>query len=251
MPFETIIVERDKNVGFLTINRPASMNALCAAFMGEAARALADFGADESIRVLVVKGLPDCFAAGTDMSDLTSSANRAEFAEGVKAFDAFPKPIVAAVNGYAFGGGLELVLKSDVVIAADDARFGFPEITLGVLPQMGGAAALARRIGRARAADLLLTARQMSAEEALSCGLVSRVVEADSVVETAAETARRIASMPVAGTVLVRQVLEKAEENDSASALSVARLSLFSDDAKEGLAALRENRAPNFSQKAV
>lgn len=251
MEFETIRVETDQAVATVTLNRPASMNAVCAAMLFELTRAIDALDADESIRVIVLRGAAGYFAAGTDMSEFVGrfgdDAERENvYARAARAFAACAKPIVAGVAGYAFGGGLELVLMSDVVIAADNARFGFPEITLGVLPQMGGAAMLANRVGRAKAADLLLTGRHVGAEEALACGLVSRLVDGVDLDDEVAETASRIAAMPALGVKLAKWAVLAACAPRADGGETFARLSLTSDDAREGLAALKENRAPKY-----
>lgn len=251
MEFETIRVESNQAVGTITLNRPASMNAVCAAMLFELTRAIEALDADESVRVVVLRGAEGCFAAGTDMSEFVGrfgdDAERGNvYARAVRAFAACAKPIVAGVAGYAFGGGLELVLMSDVVIAADNARFGFPEITLGILPQMGGVAMLTNRVGRAKAADMLLTGRHIGVEEALACGLVSRLVDGADLEDEVAETARRIAAMPALGVKLAKQAVLAACASRAEGEESFALLSLTSDDAREGLAALKENRAPKY-----
>ena len=253
MDFETITVENSGAVGLITLNRPASMNAVCAAMLYELAEAVRDFDAEKAIRVIVLKGAEDFFAAGTDMSEFVSVQNDNKIDAGlygrsVQAIMSCSKPVVAGVAGYAFGGGLELALLSDVVIAADNARFGFPEITLGVLPQMGGVSLLTARIGRAKAADMLLTGRHISAQEALECGLVSRVVDAADLLNEVEETAERIAAMPEAGVRLVKQAVVEASEVALKNEEKIARLSLMSSDAREGLLALKENRAPKFGR---
>lgn len=254
MEFETITVENSGAVGLITLNRPASMNAVCAAMLYELAEAVRAFDAEKEIRVIVLKGSDDFFAAGTDMSEFASVQDNAVadtgvYGDSVHAIAACSKPIVAAVAGYAFGGGLELVLLSDIVIAADNARFGFPEITLGVLPQLGGVSLLTARVGRAKAADLLLTGRHISAEEALACGLVSRVVDSSDLLNETSETARRIADMPVAGVRLVKRAILNACDSGIKNEETIARLSLMSADAKEGVRALKENRAPKFGRE--
>lgn len=254
MSFETIIVESKDAVGSITLNRPASMNAVCAAMLYELVEALKQFEADESIRAVVLKGSDSFFAAGTDMSEFASQSASGFVKDGLygqvaEILSSFKKPIVTAVAGYAFGGGLELVLMSDVVIAADNARFGFPEITLGVLPQLGGVSLLTNRVGRAKAMDILLTGRHISAEEALACGIISRIVDAGDVLEEAFETAARIAAMPAAGVQLVKQAVAEVGEKLKFSEKNIAKLSLMSVDAQEGLSALKENRAPNFVHK--
>ena len=254
MDFETITVENSGAIGLITLNRPASMNAICAAMLYELAEAVKAFDAEKAIRVIVLKGTEDFFAAGTDMSEFVSAqdgmgVDGGLYGNSVKTISACSKPIIAAVAGYAFGGGLELVLLSDIVIAADNARFGFPEITLGVLPQMGGVSLLTNRIGRAKAADLLLTGRHISAEEALVCGLISRVVDSADLLNEVGETAERIASMPPAGVRLVKQAIPNACEASLKNEETLAQLSLMSADAREGLSALKENRAPKFENK--
>lgn len=246
MSFETITVERNEAVGVLTLNRPQSMNALCAAMLGETAEALNQFDADDSIRAVVLTGADGCFAAGTDMSEFKNETTFAVYTAAKNALKSFKKPLIAAVAQYAFGGGLELVLASDIAIAADNARFGFPEITIGVLPQLGGATMLTNRVGRAKAADMLLTGRHIGVEEALACGLVSRLVDGADLEDEVAETARRIAAMPALGVKLAKQAVLAACASRAEGEESFALLSLTSDDAREGLAALKENRAPKY-----
>ena len=252
MDFETITVENSGAVGLITLNRPASMNAVCAAMLYELAQAVRAFDAETAIRVIVLKGTEDFFAAGTDMSEFIAVQDTADgelYGSSADAIASCSKPIIAAVAGYAFGGGLELVLLSDIVIAAESARFGFPEITLGVLPQLGGVSLLTNRVGRAKAADLLLTGRHISAEEALACGLVSRVVDSADLLNETEETAERIAAMPAVGVRLVKQAILNACDSSLKNEETIARLSLMSADAKEGLRALTENRAPKFEHK--
>ncbi|MBR1944768.1 MAG: enoyl-CoA hydratase/isomerase family protein [Alphaproteobacteria bacterium] len=252
MDFETITVENSGAVGLITLNRPASMNAVCAAMLYELAQAVRAFDAEKAIRVIVLKGTEDFFAAGTDMSEFIAVQDTADgelYGSSADAIASCSKPIIAAVAGYAFGGGLELVLLSDIVIAAESARFGFPEITLGVLPQLGGVSLLTNRVGRAKAADLLLTGRHISAEEALACGLVSRVVDSADLLNETEETAERIAAMPAVGVRLVKQAILNACDSSLKNEETIARLSLMSADAKEGLRALTENRAPKFEHK--
>ena len=249
MSFETITVERSEAVGVLTLNRPQSMNALCAAMVGEITEALKQFDADDSIRAVVLTGTDGCFAAGTDMTEFKDEAAFAVYTAAKDELKNFKKPLIAAVAHYAFGGGLELVLASDIAIAADNARFGFPEITIGVLPQLGGVSMLTDRVGRAKACDILMTGRQLSADEALACGLVSRIVDSAELFEQAMEAAQRIAAMPASAVRLIKQAVEKTDSSDASGEEALARLSLYSADAKEGLTALKENRAPKFTHK--
>ena len=255
MNYETITVETKKEAGVITLNRPASMNAVCAAMLYELADAVRTFDEDKSVRVIVLKGGKDFFAAGTDMSEFASEQEEDVLSESglyersARAIAGCSKPVIAGVCGYVFGGGLELVLMSEIVIAADNARFGFPEITLGVLPQMGGVSLLTERVGRAKAADILLTGRHISAEEALTDGIVSRIVDSDDLDNELEETAKRIASMPAAGVRLVKQTILNSCQAKPENEKTVARLSLLSQDAREGLTALKENRAPKFKKR--
>ena len=254
MDFETITVETKGAIGAITLNRPASMNAVCAAMLYELSQAISDFDAQETIRVIVLKGSADFFAAGTDMSEFATSsdasfANSGVYSRCVEMIMHCQKPILAGVAGYVFGGGLELVLMSDIVLAADNARFGFPEITLGVLPQMGGVSLLTHRVGRAKAMDILLTGRHISADEALACGLVSRIVDLSDLQNELDETAQRIASMPAVGVKLIKKAAVQACVRQEKTEESIAALSLMSVDAQEGLKALKENRAPKFVHK--
>ncbi len=256
MGFDTITVETNGSVAVIGLNRPASMNAVCAAMLFDLSAALEQLDKEESVRVVVLKGGDSFFAAGTDMSEFSAKQSAELVREGLygraaEKIASCRKPVVAAVSGYAFGGGLELVLMSDIVIAADNARFGFPEMTLGVLPQMGGVSKLAERVGRARAMDMILTGRHISADEALACGIVSRIADSAEVVREALAAAERIASMPAAGVALAKRAVVDAlrVEKAQASEEILARLSLMSADAREGLAALAEKRAPRFGHK--
>lgn len=256
MSFETITVETNGSVAVIGLNRPSSMNAVCAAMLYDLAEAFEQLDKDDSVRAIVLKGGASFFAAGTDMSEFSKKESSELVKEGLygqsaERISACRKPVIAAVCGYAFGGGLELVLMSDIVIAADNARFGFPEMTLGVLPQMGGVSMLSRRVGRARAADMILTGRHISADEALACGLISRIADSAEVVHEALLVAERIASMPAAGVSLAKHAIAEAEKGktDGFSEETLARLSLMSADAREGLSALTEKRAPRFEHK--
>lgn len=255
MSFETITVETNGSVAVVGLNRPSSMNAVCAAMLYDLAEAFGQLDKEDTVRAIVLKGGDSFFAAGTDMSEFSEKESAELVGEGLygraaERIASCRKPVVAAVSGYAFGGGLELVLMSDIVIAADNARFGFPEMTLGVLPQMGGVSLLAERVGRARAADMVLTGRHISADEALACGIVSRIADSAEVVREALAVAERIASMPAAGVMLAKRAVCAASRADAArNEETLARLSLMSADAREGLAALVEKRAPRFAHK--
>ncbi len=256
MTFNTILVENNDAVALITLKREDAMNAVCAAMAAELTRALKTLDDDDAIRCVVLTGSPSFFAAGADMTEFDGE-HKAEirkiYAELARAFAEMRKPVVAGVAGYAFGIGFELALLSDIVIAAENARFGFPEISLGVLTQMGGAAILAARIGKPRAMEMVLTGRHLSAKEALDAGIVSRMVDSSLIKEETLQTAARIASMSAAGVRLAKQaVLAGAKEADCLkNQESLAALSLLSDDAAEAMNALKEQRAPNFSHKDV
>lgn len=256
MGFETITVETNGSVAVIGLNRPASMNAVCAAMVCDLAQALEQLDGEDTVRAIVLKGGESFFAAGTDMSEFAAKKSaelvkNGLYGQAAEKIASCRKPLIAAVSGYAFGGGLELALMSDIVIAADNARFGFPEMTLGVLPQMGGVSMLAARIGRARASDMVMTGRNISAEEALACGIVSRIVDSSEVVREALLVAERIASMPAAGVALAKRALAEAggAGRNGAGEEILARLSLMSADAREGLTAMIEKRAPHFEHK--
>ena len=256
MTFNTILVENNDAVALITLKREDAMNAVCAATAAELTAALKALDADESIRCIVLTGSASFFAAGADMTEFEGE-HKTEiqkiYAELARSFAAARKPVVAGVAGYAFGIGFELALLSDIIIAAENARFGFPEISLGMLPQMGGAAVLAARIGKPRAMEMVLTGRHLSAKEALDAGIVSRTVDSSLIKEETLQTAARIASMPAAGVRLAKQaVLSGAQEADCLkNQESLAALSLLSADAAEAVNALKEGRAPNFSHKDV
>lgn len=247
MDFETILVERKDNIGVLTLNRPEAMNAVCGEMVVEISNALSDFDADDTIRCVVIKGADNCFAAGTDMTEIGGDFDVDVYADSMTKIASFSKPLICGVSGLAFGGGLELVLCGDIVVAGDDAMFGFPEITIGTMPLMGGISMLAKRVGSAKAADLLMTARQFSAEEALNMNIVSRVVPSEEVFVQVMETAQRIAKMPKKAILGIKQVLKSVYPSVAMADFAVAKNTLSSVEAIEGINALREERAPKFN----
>lgn len=246
MDFETILVERKDNIGVLTLNRPEAMNAVCGEMVVEIANALNDFDADDSIRCVVVKGLDNCFAAGTDMTEIGGDFDVDVYADSMIKISNFSKPLICGVSGLAFGGGLELALCGDIVIAGDNAMFGFPEITIGTMPLMGGVSMLTKRVGSAKAADLLMTARQFSADEALNMNIVSRVVPAEEVFVQVMETAQRISKMPRKAILGIKQILKSVYPSATMADFAIAKNALVSAEAVEGINALREERAPKF-----
>ncbi|MDO4918042.1 enoyl-CoA hydratase [Kocuria sp.] len=255
--YETILVRREGRVGVITLNRPKALNALNEQTMRDVVAAATGLDRDPGIGAIVLTGSEKAFAAGADIKEMSSRSGqdmyRDDFFSDWDGFARLRTPKVAAVAGYALGGGCEVAMMCDVILAADTATFGQPEITLGVIPGMGGTQRLTRAVGRAKAMDLILTGRQMDAEEAERSGLVSRVVPADSLVDTALEVAGRIASMskPVAQHAV--ESVNTAYETTLAAGLQYERRvfhGLFSTaDQKEGMAAFAEKRKPNFSHE--
>jgi enoyl-CoA hydratase len=253
--YETIIVEQRGRVGWITLNRPEALNALNAQAMREIVAAAEAFDADREVGAIVVTGSERAFAAGADIKEMEQKSSvdmvlDDHFGAWAR-FAAVRTPVIAAVAGYALGGGCELALMCDIVLAADTAQFGQPEIALGVIPGMGGTQRLVRAIGYYKAADLVLTGRRMPAEEAERAGLVSRVVPAGDLLSVAGETAEQIAAKSLPSLYAAKAALDAALESTLAEGLryeSAAFASLFAtDDQKEGMAAFREKRAPGFT----
>ncbi|MCR2800160.1 enoyl-CoA hydratase-related protein [Microbacterium sp. zg-Y818] len=256
-PYETLIVETRGRVGWITLNRPEALNALNSQLARELAAAAAGFDADEEIGCIVLTGSERAFAAGADikqMADKTSHemTMRNPFA-GLEEFSRLRTPIVAAVAGFALGGGCELAMMCDVILAADTARFGQPEINLGVIPGIGGTQRLTRAIGPFKAAELVLTGRMMDAAEAERAGLVSRVVPASDLLQEAATTAESIAGKSLPVVYAAKQALRAAQETSLAEGLRLEKslfTSLFAlEDQKEGMAAFTEKRPPRFQHR--
>ena len=254
MAYENIIVETRGHVGLITLDRPDALNALSSALMTELGEALDAFEADDAIGAIVITGSQKAFAAGADIKEMQSKtymeAYREDFLAGWDRIAALRKPVIAAVAGYALGGGCELAMMCDFIIAGDNAKFGQPEIMLGVMPGAGGTQRLARSIGKAKAMDLCLTGRQMDAEEAERCGLVSRVVPVDDLIDEAIKAAEKIASYSAPSVMMTKEAINRAFETPLAEGLRFERRlfhSLFAtEDQKEGMAAFVEKRKPSF-----
>jgi enoyl-CoA hydratase len=252
--YDTIIVETTGRVGWITLDRPEALNALNTRLMHELVDAATRFDADPGIGAIVITGSAKAFAAGADIKemedqDATQMIAGDHFGAWSR-FAAVRTPTIAAVAGYALGGGCELAMMCDLILAADSARFGQPEITLGVIPGMGGTQRLVRAIGPYKAADLVLTGRMIGADEAERAGLVSRVVPADELRDAAAETAARIAEKSLPALYAATAALDAALETPLAQGLAFEKQAfgaLFAtDDQKEGMVAFREKRAPRF-----
>ena len=254
MAYETILVETRGKVGLITLNRPKALNALNSQVLAEVKAALAIFEKSASIGAIVVTGSEKAFAAGADIKEMQSRSYVEMYLEdffiGWEDVARFRKPMIAAVAGYALGGGCELAMMCDFIIAADNAKFGQPEITLGVIPGMGGSQRLTRFVGKSKAMDMCLTGRMMDAAEAERCGLVSRVVPVGELIEEALGAAAKIADMSLPAAMMAKEAVNRAYETTLAEGLRFERRvfhSLFAlDDQKEGMAAFAEKRRPSF-----
>ncbi len=253
--YETILVETRGRVGLITLHRPKALNALSSALMHEVVAAARAFDADRGIGAIVITGSDRAFAAGADITEMaTKSYQDVYFDDLFLAWDAIPAlrtPTIAAVAGYALGGGCELAMMCDIIVAADTAKFGQPEINLGVIPGMGGTQRITRAIGKAKAMDLILTGRNLDAEEAERAGLVARTIPAAELVETALEMAATIAAKSLPVAMAAKEAVNRAFESSLAEGLRFERRifqALFSlDDQKEGMAAFVEKRPPDFT----
>lgn len=257
MAYENLIVETKGRVGIITLNRPQALNALNRALVGELTQAIEAFEADEAIGCLLITGSEKAFAAGADIKEMADKtfieAYLGNFAADWSAPSLARKPIVAAVAGFALGGGCELAMQCDLIIAADNAKFGQPEIKLGVIPGIGGTQRLTRAIGKARAMDLILTGRMMDAAEAERANLVARVVPAASLMDEALKAADTIANMSLPSVLAAKESVNRAFESSLAEGVVFERRifhSLFAtEDQKEGMKAFVEKRKPVWKNK--
>ena len=255
--YETILVETRGRVGWITLNRPEALNALNSQVMRDVVAAAEAFDADEAIGAIVVTGSERAFAAGADIKEMEQKSGR-EMLMGDHfgawgRFAAVRTPVIAAVSGYALGGGCELAMMCDIILAADTARFGQPEITLGVIPGMGGTQRLVRAVGPYVAADLVLTGRLLTAAEAATAGLVSRVIPATDLLPETEKVAASIADKSLVALFAAKAALDAALESSLAEGLRFERqtfASLFdTEDQKEGMAAFREKRAAAYKNR--
>ena len=258
MSYDLILVDKRERVGLVTLNRPKQMNALNPQLMQELAKALYEFDADDGIGAIVITGSEKAFAAGADIGVMKDysymDAYRTDYiTRDWEHIRRIRKPVVAAVAGYALGGGNELAMMCDMIIAADNAKFGQPEINLGIMPGAGGTQRLTRFTSKAKAMDICLTARNMDAQEAERAGLVSRVVPLDKLMEEALGVAAKIASYSLPVVMMIKETVNRAYETTlSEGVLFERRLfhAMFSlEDQKEGMAAFVEKRKPNFKHK--
>ena len=255
MAYETILVESKNRVGVITLNRPKALNALCAQLIEELNSALDTFEADAGIKAIVVTGSERAFAAGADITEMQDkdfiSVTKHDFIEPWERIARCRKPVIAAVAGYALGGGCELAMMCDIIIAAEDAKFGQPEITLGTIPGSGGTQRLTRAVGKSKAMDMILTGRMMDAEEAERSGLVSRVVPADALLDEALAVARKIAEMSAPIAAMAKEAVNRSYEVTLSEGVRFERRlfqsTFATDDRREGMAAFVEKRQAAFS----
>ncbi len=258
MPYECILTETEGSVGVITLNRPDALNAFNKTLMDELTDAVKKFEADDAIGCLIITGSEKAFAAGADIVEMASKNYIDVFKEEFitanwEEASRARKPVIAAVSGYALGGGCELALMCDFIIAADNAKFGQPEISIGAMPGAGGTQRLARFIGKSKAMEMCLTGRMMEAKEAERCGLVSRIVPKGELREEAIRVAKQIAgfSRPIA--MLTKEAVNRAYETTLSEGIRFERRvfhSVFAfEDQKEGMAAFTEKRKPNFKHR--
>lgn len=257
-PYQFIIVEKIDRVGKITLNRPDALNALCADLVREVAAAVDAFEADDDIGCLLVTGSEKAFAAGADIKEMQSKSYMDAYLGDFITKDwerlaSCRKPVIAAVAGFALGGGCEVAMMCDMIIAADTAKFGQPEIKLGVLPGAGGTQRLTRAVGKAKAMDLCLTGRFMGAEEAENAGLVARVVPAAELMDVAMEAATTIAGMSLPAAMMNKEAVNSAFETTLAEGIHLERrlfhASFATEDQSEGMAAFAEKRAAAWKHR--
>ncbi len=258
MAYENILVETRGRVGLVTLNRPKALNALNDALMNELGDALAKFDADDGIGAIVITGSDKAFAAGADIGAMKDrgymDVYKGEYiTRNWERIKSIRKPLIAAVAGYVLGGGCELAMMCDILIAADTAKFGQPEIKLGIIPGAGGTQRLPRAVGKAKAMDLVLTGRMMDAAEAERAGLVSRVLPADKLIDEALAAAERIAEFSLPSVMMAKEAVNRAYEAPLAEGILFERRlfhALFAtEDQKEGMAAFVEKRKPKFRHR--
>jgi enoyl-CoA hydratase len=258
MTYENLLVETRDRVGIVTLNRPQRLNALSDALAGELSAALRALDDDPAIAVIVLTGGEKAFAAGADIGamadwDYAKVYGDDYITKNYEAIRSVRKPVIAAVSGYALGGGCELAMMCDMIVAADTAKFGQPEITIGTMPGMGGTQRLPRAVGKAKAMDMCLTGRMMDAAEAERAGLVARVVPAGKLLDETLAIAAKIASFPLPVVLKIKESINRAYESSLAEGLLFERREFHAtfalDDRKEGMRAFVEKRKPAFRHR--
>ena len=255
MAYENILVETRGHVGLITLNRPKALNALSSPLMAELTDALDAFESDNNIRAMVLTGSEKAFAAGADIKEMQEKTWSEAYMEdfitaGWERLTRCRKPVIAAVAGFALGGGCEVAMMCDFIIAADSAKFGQPEVNLGIPPGAGGTQRLTRFVGKSKAMEMCLTGRFMDAEEAERAGLVSRIVPAADLIEEAIKTAEAIASKSLAANMIIKESVNRAYETTLSEGVRFERRMFHacfgSQHQKEGMAAFSEKRKPEF-----
>jgi enoyl-CoA hydratase len=255
---KTVLVERQGAVAIVRLNRPSALNALSAQLITELGEAFDDIEFDPAIGAIILTGNERAFAAGADIKEMQAKTYIEAYTEdfitrGWERVAQCRKPVIAAVAGFALGGGCEVAMMCDIIIAADTAKFGQPEINLGVIPGAGGTQRLSRFVGKAKAMDLCLTGRMMDAQEAERAGLVSRIVPADKLLEEAIAVATRIASLSQPAVMMAKEAINRAFETTLAEGVRFERRLFHStfatEDQKEGMAAFIEKRKPAFRNR--
>ena len=258
MTYEDITVERRDGVGLITLNRPEVLNALSAALLRDLARAMDDLESDRQIGAIVLTGSEKAFAAGADIKEMHEQTWPDLYVANFMTVDGdrmsrSRKPVIAAVSGFALGGGCELAMMCDFILASETAKFGQPEVTLGVTPGLGGSQRLTRFVGKSKAMEMCLTGRMMDAEEAERAGLVSRIVPGGDLVEEAMKTAARIAEMSLPVTIMIKEAVNRAYEVPLGEGVRFERLAFQAtfgtEDQSEGMAAFLEKRKPVFKNR--
>jgi enoyl-CoA hydratase len=258
MAYENILVETRDGVGVISLDRPQALNALCAALVDELAQALDTLEADDGIGCILLTGSEKAFAAGADIKEMKDKTFMEVYLEdfitkGWERLAQTRKPVIAAVSGYALGGGCEIAMMCDMIIAADTAKFGQPEITLGTIPGAGGTQRLTRSVGKAKAMDLCITGRMMDAEEAERAGLVARVVPAAELMDEAMKAAAKVASLSRPAVMMAKEAVNRAHETTLAEGIRFERRMFHAafamEDRKEGMEAFVEKRKPVWKNR--
>lgn len=252
-----LAVSRVKRVGIIQLNDPESLNCLDQETLAEILRTCEDFDDDAGISVILIRGNPEAFSAGGDIKEMADKTSLEAFSEdlfrfGQRVLD-IRKPMIAAVQGFALGGGCELALSCDIIVAAESARFGQPEVKLGIIPGMGGTQRLSRAVGKYKAMDMCLTGRYLTAQEAEHADLVARVVPDNQIEQVALEIAAAISEMPLPAVLMAKEAINTSFESHLSQGLLFERRSFHSlfatEDQKEGMAAFQQKRSPNFTNK--
>ena len=258
MAYETILIDTKGPVGWITLNRPKALNALNSQMMAEMSEALDAFEANAAVAAIVITGSEKAFAAGADIKEMQEKTFAEAYGEdfitsGWERVATCRKPVIAAVAGYALGGGSELAMMCDILLCADTAKFGQPEITLGIIPGIGGTQRLTRAVGKAKAMEMCLTGRTINAEEAERAGLVSRVVPAAELEAEAQKLGEAIGKLSTPSVMMAKEAINRAFESTLAEGVRFERrlfhATFATDDQKEGMAAFVEKRQPKFSGK--